>query len=115
MSGHDVLKDIILGVAFDVDDEMTPSETVTYTKKDTTTRPIQVIANREQPETNGAANKPLISVTVANDSTNGIAYSELILNADTITIPEWPGETGKARLIKKIRTKNAAFMRLELT
>ncbi len=115
MSGYTELRDLIREAAFDADDDMTASEGVTYTPKVGDARPIQVIAKREDPEDWGSASKPMLIVRVLNDETYGITDSELVLNADTITIGLLPGDTPTARLIKKIHLKNAGFMRLELS
>jgi len=114
-TGYDFLRDILQSVAFDADDDMTASETVTYTPKTGDARSIQVIPHRETTEPLGAGRKPVTWITVPNDADSGISDSELVLNADTITMAILPNGTPEARTIRKIRSKDAAFLRLELS
>lgn len=79
-------------------------------------RTINAIIDRDEadPFIAGRGKSPKLIVIIANDSTNGIALSEIDTNKDKITVPlKYGGETQQRR-ITKIISMDAGMITLEV-
>jgi hypothetical protein len=74
-------------------------ESVVYTKRDSTTRDIVAIVDRDPP-VHGQALRPKMRLVVANNSTTGISSAELD-TGDTITVPYRIGDTAGVYRIRR--------------
>jgi len=79
-------------------------------------RTISAIVNRRQPAGIGAShgNAPLLEITVANDSTDGISSDEINLGQNLVSLPVRIGEAAQDRRIAKILGMDSGMMKLEV-
>lgn len=93
-------------------------ESVVYTPDGGSDRTINAVVDRspprplpEQPRGNPSR---MIEVWVANDSTRGIAASELKLKDDTITVSDRLGKSATAHRIVQLIEADEGMLRLKL-
>lgn len=104
-----------------LDDDGFGAETVTYTKASGATRSIKAQIERAPPtEYGGETPRPYVVAVVMNDSTYGIAASEIDYGGDTITVTSRLGKSSTSRAHKIHRPADgapdhdAAMIRIEL-
>jgi hypothetical protein len=102
---------------FFVDADVGFGESITYKKRGTTSRTINATVDRDPPvraDTQGEAYKPQMDVQVRNDSTKGIALSELDTGLDRLSIAQRLGGTTKDFAFRLIE-HDAGMLILEIT
>jgi hypothetical protein len=115
MSGQTDIKAMMIAAIFtESTDPASMAEDVVYTPATGTPRTIRALVSRQQADAYGNTLSPMMTVSVANDATQGIVASSLNVGSDTITVSERPGKTAEARNINRILINNAAYLRLEL-
>ena len=91
------------------------TETLTYTPNGGAARSIAAVVNRPgRDEHLGRAAVPTFAVQVINDSTLGIALSELDLGGDTITLAERVGGAAVTRKIVRLIEQDAEWVQIEV-
>lgn len=92
-------------------------EAITYTKSSGATRAITGIVNRNPvspvPEAMDTA-RPLFHVTVLNNATTGILFTELDLGGDKLSFPNRIGEAAQSHHLSKIADQCPDAMVLEI-
>lgn len=92
-------------------------EAVTYYPAAGGSRPIVADVERaglQSTPGGGRSVTPATTVTVRNSSTAGISSSELKVRGDKIAVAERIGGTSVQRLITRVLSEDAGFMKLEL-
>jgi hypothetical protein len=86
------------------DSDLMPMEAITYTKRSGTTRAIKGYIDRLGVETRNNSSYAIARVTVHNDTSTGIASSELLCGADKVTFPYRRGGTDRIWTILELDT-----------
>jgi hypothetical protein len=89
----DVMDDDAAFAFFDAD--LLPMESITYTKQSGTTRTINAHIERLGEQANGLKVVFVTRVTVRNNSTYGIATSELVVGGDSVSFAYRRGGTAR--------------------
>jgi len=119
MSLHDMIETDAITVFTSTDDF---AEVVTYYPRQRfgeatpTSRTINAVVMREQIQTigeDGDTVSPMWQVHVANDSTYGIASSELDLGGDQISFPPRDGKTAERRAITQLMIQDHGMLVIE--
>ena len=93
------------------------AETITYFPSGGGSRSIRAIINRNDSEAMGSGIKghgPLLTITVANRTDDGISAAEVNTGGDKVTLVVRIGETAQSRRIIKIVDCDYGMMRLEV-
>lgn len=92
------------------------AESVTYRPRSGSTRAINAVVMREQIQIigeDGDTVAPVWQVHVANDTTYGIASTELNLGGDQISLPPRDGKTAESRTITQLLIQDNGMLVLE--
>jgi hypothetical protein len=90
------------------------AESVTYRKRDGTTRSIFAVVAREPVEQTSAGAKRSVRVEVRNDATLGISMSELDRGTDEIQVAADAGGTAYWMRVASVETSDSGTVRMIL-